>query len=691
MPLQQVRAALIALVTAASASWLMWGAAAASRPVAQILAPASGAKVRNGQQAPVTILVQGGDGLSWQLSLLGPGEDATMLASGAGAVAGATVAEIDPAALVAGQSYTLTLTATDSADGATAAATFTIPDPQYTLIPLESGNMSQTLNSTYAVDGPGRQIIFSAGVADPPPLDLLERQSGHRKQLSIPQDSNEGLKFSGDGTRLFYTGFFHEGGFLVEGLGYQDLASGTNVLFVDQAAYPFFTVAYAGQRVALQTFPPDRMTEQYFLYDRATNAMRQLTSDPAAIDFYSDCTAQLGTLPMITADGGTVVMITGATLGIVPADPSIGCRIFSYDVATLTLRQVAALPKSLYHVDIPALSGDGHWLSFPVMQPFGTEGAHGVSALLDTQSGTLSAPLVDAGSYTSFDSAVTRDGAGVIISTQADLDPRVGNADHNLELFYYDLATRQVTQITETTDGIGRTPRRCPPYRPSVSQDGSVLVFGFVRISGVEGCYLDGPQRNEADSFVFRFLRAVRKRPGNNGPVFDEVPGQRVAAGDTLTLDMTAHDPDGDPISFFAQEKGGTDVFPGSVITDHYDGTATFQWPTGPQDVGDHVLRVAAFDEGGAEVFHDITLSIVPGDATCAGDCNGDDVVTIGEVLTAVNIALGTVPLTTCPEADADGNGAVTIDDLLVAVGNALNGCPQATAAQGAVASRQSE
>jgi subtilase family serine protease len=59
----------------------------------------------------------------------------------------------------------------------------------------------------------------------------------------------------------------------------------------------------------------------------------------------------------------------------------------------------------------------------------------------------------------------------------------------------------------------------------------------------------------------------------------------------------------------------------------------------------------------------------------CVGDCNGDGVVTVDEVLTAVNIALGAEPVSQCPGLDANGDGIVTVDELLQAVDNALNGC----------------
>ena len=56
------------------------------------------------------------------------------------------------------------------------------------------------------------------------------------------------------------------------------------------------------------------------------------------------------------------------------------------------------------------------------------------------------------------------------------------------------------------------------------------------------------------------------------------------------------------------------------------------------------------------------------------GDCNGDRVVTVDELVKGVNIALGTLALEECPVYDADGNNAVTVDELIRAVTNALTG-----------------
>jgi glucose/arabinose dehydrogenase len=60
---------------------------------------------------------------------------------------------------------------------------------------------------------------------------------------------------------------------------------------------------------------------------------------------------------------------------------------------------------------------------------------------------------------------------------------------------------------------------------------------------------------------------------------------------------------------------------------------------------------------------------------TCVGDCDGNLQVTVDEIITMVNIALGNVPLLDCEAADANHDGKVTVDEILTAVNNALNGC----------------
>lgn len=60
--------------------------------------------------------------------------------------------------------------------------------------------------------------------------------------------------------------------------------------------------------------------------------------------------------------------------------------------------------------------------------------------------------------------------------------------------------------------------------------------------------------------------------------------------------------------------------------------------------------------------------------ATCAGDCGGDGLVTVNELITGVNLALGGAGQ--CPNLDGNSDGKVVVNELVAAVANALNGCP---------------
>jgi hypothetical protein len=50
--------------------------------------------------------------------------------------------------------------------------------------------------------------------------------------------------------------------------------------------------------------------------------------------------------------------------------------------------------------------------------------------------------------------------------------------------------------------------------------------------------------------------------------------------------------------------------------------------------------------------------------------------VTVSEVVTLLNIALGSADFERCRPGDADYNGVIEIGDLLRAVNNLINGCP---------------
>ncbi len=59
----------------------------------------------------------------------------------------------------------------------------------------------------------------------------------------------------------------------------------------------------------------------------------------------------------------------------------------------------------------------------------------------------------------------------------------------------------------------------------------------------------------------------------------------------------------------------------------------------------------------------------------CAGDCDGDGMVAISELIVGVRIALGLAEVTRCQSFDVDGSLDVSIAELIAAVNNALGGC----------------
>jgi hypothetical protein len=90
-------------------------------------------------------------------------------------------------------------------------------------------------------------------------------------------------------------------------------------------------------------------------------------------------------------------------------------------------------------------------------------------------------------------------------------------------------------------------------------------------------------------------------------------------------------------------------------------------------------VTLPAQDGSGAGIFAQRYTVRPP----CPGDCNGDGMVTIDELIKGVGIILqqrvriilqGLLPQ--CPALDLDGNGSVEINELVAGVNAALNGCP---------------
>lgn len=86
---------------------------------------------------------------------------------------------------------------------------------------------------------------------------------------------------------------------------------------------------------------------------------------------------------------------------------------------------------------------------------------------------------------------------------------------------------------------------------------------------------------------------------------------------------------------------------------------------------GDDVYFVADDHDHGTELWALPRAALA---TACAGDCDEDGSVTIAELLTAVDLALG-LPSAGCVAADRDLDDVVTVAELTSAVHRALNGC----------------
>jgi hypothetical protein len=91
-------------------------------------------------------------------------------------------------------------------------------------------------------------------------------------------------------------------------------------------------------------------------------------------------------------------------------------------------------------------------------------------------------------------------------------------------------------------------------------------------------------------------------RAGNDFPVLNGPPLQRVAAGTTYRFDVPAGDPDGDPLTF-RLDRG-----PAGMAV---DGLGRVTWPTTLADVGNHEVVLTIADDVGAEIELAYTLQVI--------------------------------------------------------------------------------
>jgi len=558
----------------------------------------------------------------------------------------------------------------------TPSVTFATTRSTHAVIPLGSGSYGPGVGDFDAVAEAGLPIVYGGDPRDPTEVLIIERPGSRPRSLRLPAGpATTTERLAGDGRRLFMK--------FTAGLGYVNLATGVTEILVPGARNDGkFDMDRTGRWLAYLGVPPGAAADappQVMLLDSQSGLRRQVT-DRLLHPRQTPCTGQFGVPPVVSADGSVVVFVAPSPIRAADEARTTNCRVWVYDVADGEIRLVAEIPE-VGRVRRPAVDGEGRWYSFTLTKARPGGGTVTKPALLDLNSGTLIESITgDDLRYPGFDAVVTVDGKRVVLTSMADLDPDVGNTDHNMETFAYDMDARTFTQMTDTTGGVEPgVPGLCPAYTPEVSGSGDVVVMTYFAEESSETCIFLRHHRHNSTGMYYVFARIVPKRPGNHPATLTGLPALvEVRVGETLTLRATGVDADGDALTFFAQEIDKLDVPRGAVIEDHYDGSASFRWQPRLEQAGEYVVRFVAFDEGGGETMQDVRIRVAGGGGAgaCAGDCDGDGQVVIDEVVRAVEMALGGQPAARCAAADSDGDGQVTVDELIAATGAALRGCP---------------
>jgi Tol biopolymer transport system component len=206
-------------------------------------------------------------------------------------------------------------------------------------------------------------------------------------------------------------------------------------------------------------------SQEIFLFDTTTGVLRQITNG-----------TERSTRPSINAAGTRIAFESMSNL--TPASPGNAdgnSEIFLFDTTTGVTTQITNTTGGL---NVSAsISADGTRIAFNSNrdvtpgQPGNTDNKLQIF-LFDTTTGVFtqitSAPVI------SFEPSINAAGTRIVFGSGADLAPgHPGNADHNAEIFLFDIRSGAFTQITNTTGDF--------PFVDTVSinADGTRIAFDF--------------------------------------------------------------------------------------------------------------------------------------------------------------------------------------------------------------------
>lgn len=328
-------------------------------------------------------------------------------------------------------------------------------------------------------------------------------------------------------------------------------------------------------------------TSDIFLYDVAASTTTRLT-DGNGSSFFGD----------ISADGGTVVFMSGAT-DLIPGDTDANGDVFDvflYDVATGGITRLTN--GNLSSTYEPAISDDGGTVLFTgsasdlIPGDPDTNGFTQDVFLYDVATGTIT--RLSDGNGASYSPVLSADGGTAGFNSSAsDLIP--GDPDPNGDVedfFLYDVATGTTTRPTDGNAGSGR---------PVLSADGGTVAFNSFASDLIPGDPDDNGDTR--DAFLFDVATGTTRRitDGNADSFVQEIS----ADGGTVVFSSRASDLiSGDP-----DRNGGIrDVFIYDVAT----GTTT-RLTDGNDDSSAFYNAISA--DGDTLVFRSDASDLIDGDS----------------------------------------------------------------------------
>lgn len=148
------------------------------------------------------------------------------------------------------------------------------------------------------------------------------------------------------------------------------------------------------------------------------------------------------------------------------------------------------------------------------------------------------------------------------------------------------------------------------------------------------------------------------------------VPNERNVVFCRVSNSLLLDDPDYDVVRYhYRWEVNGELV---REMT-HAGQADAIPWPL--IHIGDTVRCTVNPSDGNADGPTTMAEAVVVDSFHCPGDCDEQGAVTVDEVVTLVDIALGSSMVTRCLAGEIDGDGEVRVDELLSSIGSALDGC----------------